>query len=312
MTDVERQAILGLCQQATLADGSASGAEQKALRKAAERLGITLPPGDFSTTLDLATITTPLRGSGLEATAFELAWGICAADGLPNRAEQWFLEALRGGLAISSETAGEIRKRVEALISPTLTAPPTATNSPIPPVIPRTGAVPVSPDLEEMVQSTAIMAGALELLPHSLATLAIVPLQMRLVYRVGKAYGYELDSGHIREFLAVAGVSMASQVVEGFAERTARGLFGSLLGGFVGHLASQATGSGVAFASTYAVGELARQYYAAGRSFSAIQLQEAYDRLLERGRSLQSGFGPRIRSQAQSIDTSTLVSLVRG
>jgi len=156
------------------------------------------------------------------------------------------------------------------------------------------------------------MAGALELLPHSLATLAIVPLQMRLVYRVGKAYGYELDSGHIREFLAVAGASMASQVVEGFAERTARGLFGSLLGGFVGHLASQAAGSGVAFASTYAVGELARQYYAAGRSFSAIQLQEAYDRLLDRGRSLQSGFGPRIRSQAQSIDTSTLASLVRG
>lgn len=312
MTVVVRQAILGVCQQATLADGSASGAEQQALRKAADRLGMTLPPGDFSTTLDLATITTPLRGSGLEATALELAWGICAADGPPNRAEQWFLEALRGGLAVSSETADEIRKRVEALISPPILDPHSSTNPPIPPVIPGTGAGPVNPDLEEMVQSTAITAGALELLPHSLATLAIVPLQMRLVYRVGKAYGYELDGGHIREFLAVAGVSMASQVVEGIAERTARGLFGSLLGGFVGHLASQAAGSGVAFASTYAVGELARQYYAAGRSFSAIELRTAYDRLLERGRFLQSGLGPRIRSKAQSIDTSTLASLVRG
>jgi uncharacterized protein (DUF697 family) len=312
MTDLERQAIWGVCQQATMADGSASSAEQQALRKATDRLGISPPPGGVSETPDLGAITAPLRGSGHEATALELAWGICAADGPPNRAEQWFLEALRGSLSVPTETAEDIRRRVAALVATPIPASTAIPPPPAPPVIPGTSATPVAPDLEETVQNAAIMAGALELLPHTLATLAIVPLQMRLVYRVGKAYGYELDSGHVREFLAVAGVSMASQVVEGFAERTARGLFGSLLGGFVGHLASQATGSGVAFASTYAVGELARQYYAAGRSFSAIQLREAYDRLLERGRALQSGFGPRIRSQAQRIDTSTLASLVRG
>jgi uncharacterized protein (DUF697 family) len=166
--------------------------------------------------------------------------------------------------------------------------------------------------LQDMVQSTAIMAGALELLPHSLATLGIVPLQMRLVYRIGKAHGYELDGGHVREFLAVAGVGMASQMVESFAERAARGLFGGLLGGLAGGLVSQATGSGVAFASTYALGELARQYYAGGRQFSAIELREAYNRLLERGRSMQSEFAPHMRSQADRIDPSTLASLIHG
>ncbi len=311
MTDMQRQAILGLCHQATMADGSASAAEQQALRRAAERLGIALLPGDVPPSLDLAAITNPLRGSGLEVTALELAAGICAADGPPNRAEQWFLEALRVGLALSAEVAEEVRRRVAALVSDPI-LPPGGSTSPSPSAGSGAGPNPGPVELEEMVQNTAIMAGASELLPHSLATLAIVPLQMRLVYRVGKAHGYDLDSGHIREFLAVAGVSMASQVVEGIAERTARGLFGSLLGSFVGHLASQATGSGVAFASTYAVGELARQYYAGGRRFSAIELQEAYDRLLERGRTLQSGFGPRIRSQADRIDPATLASLVRG
>ena len=39
---------------------------------------------------------------------------------------------------------------------------------------------------------------ALELLPESLASMAILQLQMRLVYKIGQAYGYELDQAHMR------------------------------------------------------------------------------------------------------------------
>ena len=50
-------------------------------------------------------------------------------------------------------------------------------------------------ELDQMIMNAAIMNGALEIMPHTLATMAIVPLQMRLVYRIGHAYGYELDRG---------------------------------------------------------------------------------------------------------------------
>lgn len=308
MTDSERQAILTLCQQATMADGVASAAEQLALRRAADRLGLPIPGPAAATAQELALIVEPLRGGGLELTAFEMAWVICAADGPPNAPEQWFIEAVRGALGISTASADEVRRRVAAVAADPLGAAPAGPTAP--PVISPAPAPP--PDLGDLVQNTAIMAGALELLPHSLATLGIVPLQMRLVYKIGRAYGFELDRGHIREFLAVAGVGMASQMVEGFAESAARGLLGGLLGGFAGGLFSQAAGSGVAFASTYAVGELARQYYAGGRRFSAIELREAYDRLLARGHSLQSEFAPHIHSQAARVDPATLSSLVRG
>lgn len=311
MNDAERQALLGVCQLAIMADGSASDAEQQVLRRAAERLGIPVPVASGSNPQALSSWVGPLRGGGLETTAFETAWSICAADGPPNAPEQWFLEALRVSLLISEDAAADIRQRATSIVSEPLVPVPATTHQ-TPPPLSAPGPVPNEPELRDMVQSTAIMAGALELLPHSLATLGMVPLQMRLVYRIGKAYGYELDSGHVREFLAVAGVGLASQMVESFAERAARGLFGGLLGGLAGGLVSQATGSGVAFASTYALGELARQYYAGGRQFSSIELREAYNRLLERGRSMQSQFAPHIRSQADRMDPSTLASRVRG
>ena len=59
-----------------------------------------------------------------------------------------------------------------------------------------------------MILNYAILNGALELLPESLATMAIIPLQMKMVYRIGKTYGFELDRGHIKDFLATAGVGI--------------------------------------------------------------------------------------------------------
>jgi len=48
-------------------------------------------------------------------------------------------------------------------------------------------------DQDRMILNCAIVNGALELLPDTLASMAIIPLQMKLVYRIGKSYGYKLD-----------------------------------------------------------------------------------------------------------------------
>ncbi len=59
--------------------------------------------------------------------------------------------------------------------------------------------------MDSKILKASIMNGAIELLPGEPVHLAIIPLQMRLVYQIGLSYGYELDRGHIKDLLARPG-----------------------------------------------------------------------------------------------------------
>ena len=167
--------------------------------------------------------------------------------------------------------------------------------------------------IDQQILRAAITNGAIELLPESLSTLAIIPLQMRLVYQIGQQYGYPLDKGHIRDFLATLGVGVTSQ----YLEQAGRKLLGSLLGkklgkGMLGGLGRQAVSSGMSFASTYALGHVAREYYAGGRTLSTQMLKDAYQRMLGDGRALQSQYLPRIEAESRQLDAAKVMALVRG
>lgn len=167
--------------------------------------------------------------------------------------------------------------------------------------------------IDQQILRAAITNGAIELLPESLSTLAIIPLQMRLVYQIGQQYGYPLDKGHIRDFLATLGVGVTSQ----YLEQAGRKLLGSLLGkklgkGMLGGLGRQAVSSGMSFASTYALGHVAREYYAGGRTLSTQMLKDAYQRMLGDGRALQSQYLPRIEAESRQLDAAKVIALVRG
>ena len=134
--------------------------------------------------------------------------------------------------------------------------------------------------LERSILNYAILNGALELLPQSWASMAIIPLQIRMVYGVGKTYGVSLDQGHVREFIAAAGVGLTSQYLEQFGRKLLGGLFGSL-GGKAGRgIGSAGAGMAMSFATTYALGQLARRYYAGGRVMSTALLRETQPPLL--------------------------------
>ena len=47
---------------------------------------------------------------------------------------------------------------------------------------------------------------------------------VRMVYRISSRYGYELDRGHIKDFLATVGIGLTSQVFEGYARRLIGGV----------------------------------------------------------------------------------------
>jgi uncharacterized protein (DUF697 family) len=163
-----------------------------------------------------------------------------------------------------------------------------------------------------MILNYAILNGALELMPQSLSTLAIIPLQMKMVYRIGKSYGYELDGGHIKELLAAAGVGLSSQVLEGFAIKLFGGLFGKLGGKIGKSVANQATSSALSFAATYAIGHMAENYYAGGRTLSAIEMRRLFDQLKEKATGLYGKFSGQIQQQSRTIDTTQLLNLIKG
>ena len=75
-----------------------------------------------------------------------------------------------------------------------------------------------------------------------------------------------MDQGSIREFIAAAGVGLTSQYVEQFGRRLLGGLLGKIAGKTIGKLGSAGTGMAFSFASTYALGQLARRYYAGSRN----------------------------------------------
>ena len=165
--------------------------------------------------------------------------------------------------------------------------------------------------MEKAILNAAILNGALELLPESLSTMAIIPLQMKLVYRIGKSYGFELDRGHIKDFLATLGVGLTSQYLEQAGRKLLGGLLGKIGGGMLGGLGKQAVSSGMSFASTYALGHVARRYYAGGRSFSAQMLRESFDSMLGEAKGLQARYLPEMQAQARSLDTAKIIDMVR-
>jgi uncharacterized protein (DUF697 family)/tellurite resistance protein len=311
MNDQERNATLAIAVMAALADGVEDEREHAELA----RIAASLHPASASTLATLVQeIKSGTRTPEAEAAAltspearrlaFELAVGVCNADGLHGEPEAKFLERLRAALGLDATQAALVTKDATALVTTPLANPGAPAGAGRP--------VPDDAALDQVILDAAILNGALELLPHSLATLAIVPLQMRLVYRIGEAHGYALDAGHVKDFLATAGLGLASQYLEQVGRKLVGGLLGALTGRLIGGLAGVAAGSAVAFASTYALGEVAKRYYGGGRTLTAVAVREAFQTMLAKGQGLAQRYSGAIEDQARTLDVSQLASLVRG
>jgi uncharacterized protein (DUF697 family) len=142
--------------------------------------------------------------------------------------------------------------------------------------------------------------------------MAIIPLQMRLVYRIGHDYGYELDSGHIKDFLATVGVGLTSQYLEQAGRKLLGGLLGRIGGGLARGIGQQAVSSGMSFAATYALGHVAKRYYAGGRTLSTQMLKDAYTSIAGEAQGLRSRYLPQMQEQARTLDAGKVLAMVRG
>jgi uncharacterized protein (DUF697 family)/tellurite resistance protein len=268
--------------------------------------------------------------------AYEWATAVCHADGLCSPAEEAFLQRLKTDLQMGkAEAEPEATTHTQALAraayaeeaAAPLHAPaaiaalpsavavlPNTQAAPTAPTAPATPAVPAVDNaaIDRSIINYAILNGALELLPQSWASMAIIPLQIKMVYRVGQAHGVSLDQGHIKEFIAAAGVGLTSQYIEEFGRKLLGGLLGKAGGKLLGGLGSQATGMAFSFASTYALGHLAKRYYAGGRVMSTDLLRQTYQGLLGSGKTLQQQHLGDIQARASTLDAGEVMRMVRG
>jgi len=305
MNTSEQKAVLTIAMMAAFADGENSEVERTALRSMAESFGPDAQINLWDIYQDVVDRRRPLGDVAAQlvtpearAMAYDLAAGVCEADGTVNEKERAFLDSLRGALNLGAAASPP---------PPPASAAPAAGAGAVPPLLEPvdTGAI------DKMVINYSILNGALELLPHGLATMAIVPLQMRMVYRIGKRYGYTLDRGHIRDFLATAGVGLASQAVESVARGVLGGLAGSLLGGLGRAVMSVGASGAFGFAGTYAIGQLANRYYAGGRKMETAVLRDTYARLLTEGRGLFSQHAGAVQARARTLNPADVINLVR-
>jgi uncharacterized protein (DUF697 family)/tellurite resistance protein len=317
---VEAEAILTVCMLAAFADGANSDVERAAIKRMAE----TLPNIDSDHSalyqkvllgqISSAQAVQPIARQALRQLAYEMAVCVCEADNFLTPREKGFLHQLNQVLGLGTADAERIEKDAEAIAFPNFadapsSAPAVAQSRPMP--APAAAAVKAE-DIDSMILNYSILNGALELMPQSLSTLAIIPLQMKMVYRIGKKYGYDLDRGHIKELLAAAGVGLSSQVLEGYASKLFGGLFGKIGGKLGKTVANQATSSAISFAATYAIGHLAQNYYAGGRTLSNLEMRQLFDQLKDKATNLYSRYAGEIQQRSRSIDTTQLVGLIRG
>jgi tellurite resistance protein/uncharacterized protein (DUF697 family) len=320
MTDQESHATLAIALMAALADGRMEDGERDRLRRVAGSLssqaGADLPAlheevlqGRRTPEGEAATLPSPEA----RRMAYELAVAVCDADGARSDAERRFLERLAVALGLEPSAAAAVSRQSEALATQPAGVPQAgAPAGTLPGGITGGGLRPDPAALDEKILSYSILNGALELLPESLATMAIIPLQMKLVYEVGQAHGYALDQGHVKELLATVGVGLTSQAFEQVGRKLLGGLLGRLGGGLLGGLGRQATSTAFAFSSTYALGQVAKAYYSGGRSLDGPRLREVFDRMLGEARAVAGRYAGQIEEKARTIDPARIVAMVRG
>ncbi|MDB5842827.1 MAG: GTPase [Polaromonas sp.] len=317
MTPEQQEALLSIALFAAFADGTKADAEREEIRRIAESLSTEANAPNLPRLyqdvllkrIRLDSAVQKLVDASHRQLAYEMAVCVCDADGQQTDAERTFLADLRQQLALSPAQTQAFDAQAAALAE--IDRPATALPVPAPLI----AAVPAMADeaeLDRSILNHALVNGALELLPQSWASMAIIPLQVKMVYGIGKAHGVTLDQGHVKEFIAAAGVGLTSQYLEQIGRKLLGGLLGKMAGRTIGKVGSAGTGMAFSFATTYALGQLAKRYYAGGRVMNTALLRETYQGLLEPAKKMQADYLPQIQQKAATLDAGQVMAMVRG
>ncbi len=301
MQTTDHAPIIALAMLAARADGVVDSAEQRAVDAVAARVGnpdvTQLAQQVAAGQLRAADLASRLSDDEARRVAYEGALAIVNADGAANIPEQACLEELRAALGLSGAEIAEITRTAAALAA----APVSGAH------LDRPAAGPV----DEFILQQAILTGALEILPDRLANIAILPLQLRMVYQIGQRHGQRLDLQQVEDLAATFGLGAAAQSLESVAMKLIGGLAGGLLGGMVGGATRIVTGAVITFSATYALGHVAEQYYAQGRRLSAADLKALFAKFQTDAKTIYPRVEDQIHRQAGSLNVQSLLQGLR-
>lgn len=298
--DDRDQAIAAICVMAAFADGQKHDAERERLRGILD--GPALAAVYQRVLLKRTTLeaeTARLEGTEERQLAYEMAVCVCDADGVSDAAERAFLDRLRTALELDGGTALAVRDQADAL---------TVAAEPVAPAAPQ----PAAADADRLVLNYAVLTAGLELLPQSMASLAIIPLQMKMVYRIGAQHGVPLDRSQVTELLGALGIGLTGQLVENFARKLLGGFARKAGGKAFGGLAKTAVGAATTFATTYGIGQVAQAYYAGGRRLDGAELKRLFAAKSGEAQALYAQYKGEIETRAKTIDVQQLLPMIRG
>src|SRR5262252_5665825 len=121
--------------------------------------------------------------------------------------------------------------------------------------------------VKELVQVCSVAASALTIQPFPILDSALIaPVQIAMVQGIGRIHGYKLDKKSVLEILSTFGASLVAQNVIMAAAK---------LIPFLGW----AVTISMAYALTYAIGEVSDFYFRNGRGVSSSELKTMFDRV---------------------------------
>lgn len=127
--------------------------------------------------------------------------------------------------------------------------------------------------IRDLIQVCAIGAGAVAIQPIPLLDIALVsPIQIALVQGIGRIHGHKLDQKSVMEILSTFGASLVAQSVIMTASK-----FIPFFGWVVG--------PSMAYALTYAVGEVSDHYFKNGRGTTPADLKDMFNKVYTQKRA---------------------------
>nr|MBP6720485.1 TerB family tellurite resistance protein [Rhodoferax sp.] len=204
MTPTDQKSLLTIALFAAFSDGVKAEAEREEIRRIAASLGSAAQGVDIAALYQdvllkrtsVAAAAQALQDADYRQLAYEMAVCVCDADGQQTVPEQQFLAALKQQLRLGDAQTQVFDAQAQAQATALTAALPIAVIAPAAtPLNPPSQAPTVSPGsstdaaLDKSILNYAILNGALELLPQSWASMAIIPLQVKMVYAIGKTHG---------------------------------------------------------------------------------------------------------------------------
>ena len=315
MNKSEQEAVVAIALLAAFSDGQKDEAEHAAIRRVAEGFEIqlvdmaSLYQQIITGKLTLSQAAGQLTSDQGKSLAYEVARCICEADGYMHPAEEAFLKDLTAILrptaspSVNSSGATASSASTTAASTPTPASTASTATSTTANELAVIGPIPTDPkdSLDPTLIKYSILTAALELLPQTAGMLAILPVQLKMVYDISKRHGIEMDYLAVKDFGAALGVGAAGQLLESGLRKLLSTMVGTVGGGVAGSMSSGVAGTAMTFATTYALGMVAEQYYAAGRKIDIATLKAEFTRLIEKAKETQTQYSQEIVDKAKHL-----------